>query len=287
MNLYEYVYTIYTNLIRDLIREPFLLVFIFFIVGLIVGSFLNVVIYRIPIMMARDFNDALAEANKQFVVPRSKYTLCVPRSACTTCGHTLSAIENIPVISYLFLRGKCKTCLKPISIRYPLVELLTGILSAAVAYQFGVTATAFMGVILVWVLIAVAFIDYDTQFISDEMTLPLLWLGLLFNSTSVGFVSLSSSVYGAVIGYLLFWSVYWIFKLLTGREGMGYGDFKLLAAIGAWLGAVSILPVVIISSVLAVLVNVVLMTCRVDDSKPFPFGPYLSIAGIVFLFNFV
>ena len=254
------------------------------LLGLLVGSFLNVVIHRLPKMMAREWTEQCATLRDEAVPAASPYNLLVPRSACPACGHAIGALENIPLLSYAWLRGKCAGCGIAISARYPLVELVTGVLSAFAAWHFGFGWAAVGALLFIWALVALSFIDFDTQLLPDSITLPLLWLGLLFNLTGV-YVPLADAVVGAVLGYLILWSVYWLFKLVTGKEGMGYGDFKLLAAIGAWLGW-KILPVVILlSSVIGALVGIgLIVLARRGRSVPIPFGPYLAGAGLVALF---
>ncbi len=251
--------------------------------GLIVGSFLNVVIYRLPIMMERSFRQECAalDDTPDQATELSAFNLMVPRSRCPSCGHQITAIENIPVISYLFLRGKCRNCKTPISFRYPAIELLTGLLSAGIAWHFGFGLAALGGIVLSWALICLFFIDADTYLLPDAITLPLLWLGLLINLSGT-FTSLSQAVLGAVAGYLLLWSVYWCFKLLTGKEGMGYGDFKLLAALGAWFG-LGLLPMVILFASVAGVVMGIGLTLFSGRAwaKPLPFGPYLAVAGLL------
>lgn len=211
------------------------------------------------------------------------YNLVVPRSCCPACGHAITALENIPVLSYLFLRGRCSGCGEPISARYPFVELLTGIVAAVVAVRFGFGLPALLALILSFSLVALAGIDVDTQFLPDSITLPMLWLGLFANYFGT-FVSLDEAVLGAIFGYLILWTVFWGFKLATGKDGMGYGDFKLLAMLGAWLGW-QVLPVIIVlSSVVGAIVGIGLMLFKGHDrSKPIPFGPYLATAGWIAL----
>ena len=254
------------------------------LLGLLVGSFLNVVIHRLPKMMAREWTEQCAALRDEEAPAASPYNLVVPRSACPACGHAIGALENIPLLSYAWLRGKCAGCGIHISARYPLVELVTGALSAFAAWHFGFGWAAAGALLFIWALVALSFIDFDTQLLPDSITLPLLWLGLLFNLTGV-YVPLADAVVGAALGYLILWSVYWLFKLVTGKEGMGYGDFKLLAAIGAWLGW-KILPVVILlSSVIGALVGIgLIVLARRGRSVPIPFGPYLAGAGLVALF---
>jgi leader peptidase (prepilin peptidase)/N-methyltransferase len=254
------------------------------LLGLLVGSFLNVVIHRLPKMMAREWTEQCAALRDEESPVASPYNLVVPRSACPACGHAIGALENIPLLSYVWLRGKCAGCGIHISARYPLVELITGILSAFAAWHFGFGWAAAGALLFIWALVALSFVDFDTQLLPDSITLPLLWLGLLFNLTGV-YVPLADAVVGAVLGYLILWSVYWLFKLVTGKEGMGYGDFKLLAAIGAWLGW-KVLPVVILlSSVIGAVVGIgLIVLARRGRSVPIPFGPYLAGAGLVALF---
>ena len=252
--------------------------------GLIVGSFLNVLIHRLPKMMQAEWVAQCAELRNEPIPALPRYNLMVPRSACPRCDHRISAAENIPVLSWLILRGKCSACHTKISPRYPVVELLTAGLSVAVVWKFGATWQAVGGLIFVWTLIALAFIDFDTSLLPDSLTLPLLWLGLIFNLAS-SFTSLPEAVIGAIAGYLILWSVYWLFKLATGKEGMGYGDFKLLAAIGAWLGW-QLLPVtLLLSSVVGAIVGIAMIVLIKHDRRvPIPFGPYLAGGGLVALF---
>ena len=254
------------------------------LVGLCIGSFLNVVIHRLPRMMERDWQAQCAEGRGETPPPTELLSLARPRSRCPHCGHPISALENIPVLSYLFLRGRCSACSARISPRYPLVEGLTGLISAFAVWHFGPTLTAAAALCLAWALIALTFIDFDTQLLPDSLTLPLLWLGLLFNLEG-GLVPLSSAVIGAAAGYLSLWSVYWLFKLATGKEGMGYGDFKLLAALGAWLGWQMLPAIILLSSLVGAVVGVtlILLANRGRDI-PIPFGPYLAAAGLIALF---
>lgn len=254
------------------------------IFGLIVGSFLNVVIHRLPKIMERDWRTQCAELNGQAPEPAPRYNLLVPRSACPHCGHAITASENIPVLSYLFLRGKCKGCGAAISPRYPVVEALSGILCAYAAWQFGFGLPGLAAIVFVWALIALTFIDFDTQLLPDDITLPLLWMGLLLNLNGA-FTSLPNAVIGAVVGYLVLWSVYWVFKLATGKEGMGFGDFKLLAAIGAWLGWTMLPLVIMLSSVVGAVVGITLIVfAKHGRNIPIPFGPYLAGGGLIALF---
>lgn len=268
-----------------------------------VGSFLNVVIYRLPKMMEREWHAQCAELTAQTAegslqssgvpagVPLAgsaegspSYNLVVPRSACPHCGHMIGALENIPVISYLLLRGKCKGCGAHISMRYPIVELVSGLLSGFAAWHFGFGLAALGALLFIWTLLALTFIDFDTQLLPDDITLPLLWAGLLLNLSRT-YTDLQGAVIGAIAGYLALWSVYWLFKFATGKEGMGYGDFKLLAAIGAWLGW-QMLPLVILTSSLvgAVVGITLIVAARHGRNVPIPFGPYLAGGGLIALF---
>lgn len=253
------------------------------IVGLIIGSFLNVVIYRIPKMMQREVDNFVAEHNGQPLPHQDVFNLMLPRSACPHCGHQIRAIENIPIFSYIALRGRCAACKAPISVRYPVIEFLTAAISFGMIWHFGLGPAGLASLVFAYFLIALAWIDFDTQLLPDNLTLPLLWGGLLVNTQGV-FCSLNSAVLGAAIGYGSLWIVYWVFKLITGKEGMGYGDFKLLAAIGAWCGW-TILPAVILFSSLAgavIGISLIWLTKR-DRTIPIPFGPYLAIAGLFML----
>ncbi|MGB2833952.1 MAG: A24 family peptidase [Methylotenera sp.] len=252
--------------------------------GLLVGSFLNVVIYRLPKMMEREWHHNCLELQGQEIPAQPKFSISKPRSACPHCGHQITALENIPVISYLFLKGKCSGCKAAISKRYPLIEALTGLLIGLVSWKFGYSSTTLFAWIFTFTLIALTFIDFDTQLLPDDMTLPLLWLGLFFN-LNTGFTDLKSAVIGAMAGYLILWSIFWLFKLITGKEGMGYGDFKLLAAIGAWFGWQLLPAVILLSSVLGVIIGVsLIMFAKRGREVPMPFGPFLAIGGIAALF---
>ncbi|MDB5888849.1 MAG: methyltransferase [Rhodocyclales bacterium] len=289
------------------LQDTLLLVVTCSLLGLAVGSFLNVVIYRLPRMLEHEWQHeaiemlaeylpaTLQDALKDWRLEQQKlrgsdagaikrYNLATPRSSCPHCGHLITAIENIPIVSYAVLRGRCSHCKAPISVRYPLVELITGVLSASVAWHFGFGFACLGALVFVWCMVALCFIDLDTMLLPDDITLPLLWLGLLLNVGDV-FTNLSSAVIGAVAGYLTLWSVYWLFKLVTGKEGMGYGDFKLLGAIGAWLGW-QVLPVVILlSSLVGAIVGISLMVfAKHVRETPIPFGPYLAAAGVLALF---
>jgi leader peptidase (prepilin peptidase)/N-methyltransferase len=254
------------------------------LLGLCVGSFLNVVIHRLPRMMERDWQAQCADLRGEPPSPSEALSLARPRSRCPACGHQITALENIPIISYLMLRGKCSKCAAPISLRYPIVEAGTGLLSAYAAWHFGPTPQAVGALIMLWALIALTAIDYDTQLLPDSITLPLLWIGLALNLAGA-YVELSSAVIGAMAGYLTLWSVYWLFKLTTGKEGMGYGDFKLLAALGAWMGWQMLPVIILLSSIVGAIVGVSLIAfSRHGRNTPIPFGPYLAAAGIIALF---
>lgn len=255
------------------------------ILGLLVGSFLNVVIHRLPKMMERDWQAQCAELRGETVPEESNAeNLWRPRSRCPHCGHQITALENIPVLSYLWLRGRCSGCKAGISLRYPAVELLTAVLSGIAAWKFGPGVPALGAIGLIWALIALAFIDADTQLLPDDITLPLLWLGLLLNLFGT-YTSLHDAVMGAMAGYLALWSVYWLFKLVTGKEGMGYGDFKLLAALGAWMGWQMLPVIILLSSVVGAVLGIALMVlARHGRGQPMPFGPYLAGAGVLALF---
>ena len=254
------------------------------LLGLLVGSFLNVVIHRLPKMMERDWRNQCAELRGEDPPESEPLSLARPRSRCPQCGHPISALENIPIISWLVLGGKCSACKTPISIRYPLIEATTCILTAFSAAYFGPTWNAAGAILLIWALIALTCIDFDTQLLPDSITLPLLWLGLIFNLFDT-FTDIKSAVIGAAAGYLSLWLVYWGFKLATGKEGMGYGDFKLLAAIGAWLGW-QILPLtILLSSLVGAVVGIgLIVLAKHGRNVPIPFGPYLASAGLLSLF---
>jgi leader peptidase (prepilin peptidase)/N-methyltransferase len=258
-----------------------------FIVSLMVGSFLNVVIYRLPVMMEQSWKAEIAEytASQYEGIPAADssknipFNLVKPDSTCPKCKYKIRAWENIPLISWLLLRGKCSQCKNSISIRYPLVEFATGLLSTLVAWHFGFGLAGFAAIVATWLLIAMTFIDLDTMLLPDQLTLSLLWLGLILSIESP-FVSSQDALIGAAIGYLSLWSLYWAFKLLTGKEGMGYGDFKLLAAIGAWVGWQHLPVVILLSSFVGAVAGVTLLTIQGKDrNQPIPFGPYLAAAG--------
>lgn len=247
--------------------------------GLFIGSFLNVVIYRLPVMMQRSWRSQCQELLGLEVEQQERFNLAIPPSRCPHCKHRIGAFENIPVLSFLLQKGRCKHCGVRISPRYPSIELLSGIVSGVVAWQLGFGWPLLFGLLLSWALIALTFIDFDHQLLPDDITLPLLWLGLLLSLSSL-FTDMQSSIIGAVAGYLSLWSVYQLFKLITGKEGMGYGDFKLLAVFGAWFGW-QILPLVILlSSLVGAIVGISLILFLGRDRQlPIPFGPYLATAG--------
>ncbi len=254
------------------------------ILGLLVGSFLNVVIHRLPRMMEQEWQAQCAELRGEEAPSAPALSLARPRSRCPQCGHPIGALENIPIISYLLLGGRCKACKTRIPLRYPLVELTAALLAGFAAWHFGPGWQAIGATLLLWTLLTLAMIDLDTQLLPDSLTLPLLWLGLLFNLHNQ-FVPLSTAVVGAMAGYLALWSVYWLFKLATGKEGMGYGDFKLLAALGAWLGWTMLPAIILLSSVVGAIVGISLMVAaRHGRNRPIPFGPYLAAAGAIALF---
>jgi leader peptidase (prepilin peptidase)/N-methyltransferase len=264
--------------------DPLLFTTFFGLLGLIFGSFLNVVIHRLPLMMEREWQIQCAELRGEETPASEPFSLVRPRSRCPHCGHLISAFENIPVLSWLLLRGRCSACKAQISVRYPIVEALTGLLTALAAAHFGLGWSAAGAIFVTWCLIALTFIDFDTQLLPDSITLPLLWAGLLFNLAGT-FTDLQSSVVGAMLGYLSLWLVYWAFKLATGKEGMGYGDFKLLAALGAWLGWQMLPLIILLSSLVGAVVGVLLIIlAKRGRNVPIPFGPYLAAAGLLALF---
>jgi len=265
------------------LADPAVFAFAAGVFGLIVGSFLNVVIHRLPIMMEREWAAQCAELKGEAPPAFEPLSLARPRSRCPRCGHGITALENIPVISWLVLRGKCKGCAASISFRYPLIEALTGLLFAFAAWHFGFTAAGLGALVFLAALVALTGIDFDTQLLPDDITLPLLWLGLALNAVGV-YTDLKSAVIGAMAGYLSLWAVYWAFKLITGKEGMGYGDFKLLAALGAWLGWQMLPLTVLLSSLVGAIVGIALMVvARHGRNVPIPFGPYLAAAGAIAL----
>jgi leader peptidase (prepilin peptidase) / N-methyltransferase len=283
-------------LLDALSASPAFFISVVLVLGLLVGSFLNVVIYRVPVMLEREWRAQCAELAQGNGVPAvaaaagPRFNLVVPRSTCPKCQAPITALQNIPVISYLVLRGRCAHCAAPISARYPLIEALTGVLSALVAWKFGYGAPALVALVLTWFLIALTFIDVDTQLLPDSMTLPLVWLGLAA-SAFLGSdprltlpVNLHDSVVGAIAGYLSLWSIYHLFKLLTGKDGMGYGDFKLLAAIGAFLGWRMVLPTVLGAAAVGAVAGIAILSLKGKGRNvPIAFGPFLSASGWLML----
>jgi len=254
------------------------------IVGLCVGSFLNVVIHRLPRMMEAQWRAECAAIEGREAPAAERYNLWTPASHCPSCGASIKAWHNVPVAGWLALRGRCAACRAPISARYPLVELLGGVLAVLAAWRFGYSAALAGALVYCWALIALTFIDFDTQLLPDDITLPLLWLGLALNAFGL-YTDLRSAVLGAISGYLVLWAVYWLFRLVAGKEGMGYGDFKLLAALGAWLGWQMLPLIVLLSSVVGALIGIGLVVFKGRDHQiPLAFGPYLAIAGGIALF---
>jgi leader peptidase (prepilin peptidase)/N-methyltransferase len=251
------------------------------IFGLLIGSFLNVVVYRLPKMLERQWTAEYAEFAGQSVQPDATFNLMLPKSHCQHCGHQIRWYENIPILSYLFLRAKCSSCQAPISARYPLVELSVGLLFTFCISKWGVTPTGFAWCGFSAALVALSLIDWDTTLLPDNITLPLLWAGLILSATKIIPVPLISSLWGAVAGYLSLWLIYWAFKLITGKEGMGYGDFKLFAALGAWFGWTALIPVILMASVVGALIGLVLQfTSQLREGGYVPFGPFLGAAGL-------
>ena len=275
------------NAIAALEASPLLLYIIIAFTGLSVGSFLNVVVYRLPLIMERNWKDECHEflelAPAKHEEPLASMTLATPPSACPKCNHKIRFYENIPVLSYLFLRGKCSSCAAPIGLQYPLVELVTGIVSLLVAVRFGVTMQTVAALIFSWVLIALTLIDIKKMLLPDSMTMPLLWLGILCSFFNLS-TDLQSSVIGAIAGYMILWSIYWLFKLVTGKEGMGYGDFKLLGALGAWVGYPLLPQIILLSAVVGSVIGIAMVITGMNKRQnPIPFGPYLAIAGWIAL----
>ncbi|CAD6558893.1 prepilin peptidase [Paraburkholderia metrosideri] len=257
------------------------------VLGLVIGSFLNVVVHRLPIMLERAWRDEIREATGESLeedgLP-ARYNLWVPRSACPHCGHVLSAWENLPVLSYLLLRGRCSACNARVSLRYPLLEIVTAAFAAGSLALFGPTTSALAAFGLCATLLAMSAIDIDTHLLPDSMTLPLLWAGLIFNFNGM-FTNLQDAVLGAIFGYLVLWAVHWLFKLVRGVEGMGYGDFKLLAALGAWLGWAALPQIVLIAAVTGAVVGLAATwRGRMRFEEPLPFGPFLAAGGALTLF---
>lgn len=262
--------------------EPWLFYTAVALFSLCVGSFLNVVIYRLPVMMERDWRQQCHEFLETKAPAEDEHaglSLARPRSACPSCGHAIRAWENIPVFSYLLLGGKCSSCKTPISIQYPVIEAVTAVMSVVVAWKFGVTIQTLGALFFTWALISLTMIDVHKQLLPDNITLPLLWLGLLL-AIAETYTTLESSVIGAIAGYMVLWSVFQLFKLVTGKEGMGFGDFKLLAALGAWLGWQMLPQIILVSSVVGAVTGIImLVTGQTKRQQPIPFGPYLAAAG--------
>lgn len=272
--------------IHYLIQTPIALHLVVGVVSLCIGSFLNVVIYRTPKMMEQEWQQecTMLLHPEQAIIDESKLTLSQPASTCPQCKTKIRWFQNIPIISWLFLKGKCGSCENPIGIRYPLIELLTAVSSLVVVAVYGPSIQMLFGLILTWMLIALTFIDFDTQLLPDRYTLTLAALGLALNSYSI-YVSPSAAIWGYIIGFLCLWSVYYLFKVITGKEGMGYGDFKLLAALGAWMGPLLLPLIVLLSSLVGAIIGIILLKIR-KENQPFAFGPYIAIAGwIAFLWG--
>lgn len=258
-----------------------LAIFVFFVLGLLIGSFLNVVIHRLPIMLECAWAQEYQELQGKTVQDTPAFNLLVPRSRCPHCQHSIAWYENIPVISYLALRGRCIGCKQRISLRYPMVELFTGVLFAWCGYRWGLSINALAWSGFAAALVTLTLIDWDTTLLPDDITLPLVWAGLIAAHWGISGITLPSALWGAIAGYLSLWSVYWLFKLATGKEGMGYGDFKLLAGLGAWFGWEALLPIVLMSSVIGVLVGIALkVNSKLREGGYIPFGPFLAGAGL-------
>ena len=274
------------TVLEYLAGQPVAFIIVAAILGLLIGSFLNVVIYRLPVMMEHSWQRECAELQgSEIAAPGAEpFNLVTPRSRCPACGHAITAVENIPLLSFLVLRGKCRACAAPISPRYPAIELVTGVMTAFVAWHFGFGWAAAGAMLLTWALISLTVIDYDHQLLPDQITLPCLWVGLLLSSFHLYTVNPVDNIIGAVAGYLSLWSIYQLFRLVTGKEGMGYGDFKLLALLGAWLGWQALPVVILMSSLVGAVVGVGLIAFRGRDrSHAIPFGPYLAAAGWITL----
>ncbi len=295
--LITYLVTCVFILIDLLANSSIYLIACSFLLGLIIGSFLNVVIYRLPIMMERDFREQaewFLKQNKSENSPpeteekeqdkKDAFNLILPNSTCPHCKHEIKAIENIPVISFLVLKGKCSACKHPISWRYPAIELLTAFVSAILAWHFGFSWALLASLVFSYAMIAQAFIDWDTQYLLDDISYPILWIGLLANTQGI-FTSIDDAVLGAVIGYLSLWSVFWTYKLITGKEGMGHGDFKLMAVFGAWMGWQYLPLIILLSSVVGSILGAIIIFSNKNNptDKPISFGPYLAIAGWISL----
>lgn len=263
--------------------SPILFITLITILGSLIGSFLNVVIYRLPVMIMQDWRQQCADLNNEELAPTEKFTLSDPSSHCPKCNHQITTLENIPIISFFMLGGKCRKCKTNIAARYPLIEGFSALLSGLVAWQFGFDWACLGALLLTWTLITLSFIDIDHQLLPDSITLPLMWLGIIFSFFSV-YTNIDSSIIGAIAGYIFLWLVFHVFKLVTGKDGMGDGDFKLLAALGAWLGW-SLLPtIVLLSSLVGAIVGILLIVFRNHQRDTrIPFGPYLAAAGWVSL----
>ena len=258
---------------------------VFGIIGLLVGSFLNVAIYRLPKMMEKQWAAEVAEFKGETLPDEAPFNLMLPRSKCPKCAHQIQWYENVPVLSYLFLRGKCSACKTPISLRYPTVELVTCALFFFCIWRWGLTPTGLAWCGFSATLLSLSMIDWDTTLLPDDMTLPLLWAGLLLAALKVTNVSLESAIWGAAVGYLSLWLIYWVFKLITGKEGMGYGDFKLFAALGAWFGWQALIPIILMASVIGAIVGIALkISSNLREGGYVPFGPFLGLAGFSALF---
>jgi leader peptidase (prepilin peptidase) / N-methyltransferase len=258
---------------------------VFGIVGLLVGSFLNVVIYRLPKMMERQWAAEVAEFKEETLPDEAVFNLILPRSTCPKCSHQIKWYENIPVLSYLFLRAKCSACKTPISLRYPTIELVTGSLFFYCIWRWGLTPTGLAWCGFSATLLSLSMIDWDTTLLPDDMTLPLLWAGLLLAALRVTNVSLESATWGAAAAYFSLWLIYWVFKLITGKEGMGYGDFKLFAALGAWFGWQALIPIILMASVIGAIIGIALkFSSNLREGGYIPFGPFLGLAGFSAMF---
>ena len=274
------------SVVHLLQSQPVLFVIVMALLGMCVGSFLNVVIYRLPKMMEQDWHDQcceLLEIKNENVEKQQRVNLIFPGSNCPTCEHKITALENIPVISYLFLKGRCSSCKAKISLQYPIIEMFTGLATAYVAWHFGFSLQTLFTVLLTWALICLSVIDLEHSLLPDDITLPLIWLGLACNIFGI-FTDIYSSLIGAMLGYGILWIIFMSFKAVTGKEGMGYGDFKLLALLGAWLGWQSLPLIILLSSITASIIGVVMIVLKGrDKATAFPFGPYLAIAGWITL----
>ena len=272
------------------LAQPHVFPWVAAVLGLCIGSFLNVVIHRLPKMMEREWRAQCSELTGPAAAPdpaapgSARFNLVVPRSRCPSCGHAITALENIPVVSWIVLRGKCSACSAPIGVRYPAVEIGAALVAGYAAWRYGFSLAGIGAMAFCWVMIALTFIDLDTQLLPDDLTLLLLWGGLAINLGAT-FAPLPSAVIGAIAGYLSLWTVYWVFKFATGKEGMGFGDFKLLAAIGAWLGWQALPLVILLSSIVGAAAGISLMIfTKQGRDHPIPFGPYLATAGLIALF---